>query len=420
MMELGKARKERSEMSEKMRLTSHNGRAGKNGAYSAKHNDRNFDSSADHIDAKKTGSNWTWHRYQKTDPDLTFEDAEKKFYEETFRESLDLKNARHMEKRHPENVKTMDDYRMSTKTCPEETIYQIGNKDLTVSAAVLKKIVNEQINWEIRKFPNVRLLDVALHVDEQGAPHMHKRQVWVAHENGTCIVGQNKALKEMGIERPDVSKKESRYNNAKMSYTEQCRNHFVELCRKYGLEIEIEPKNASETGLSLVEYQRRQEEKKLEDAKQAQKDISCQINNAVTSFKAQIDDYQSRMDKLSRDEEKVKIKLSDASRKVKDADKYLSDRKKEADSYVSEKNKEIEAKEAELNKRQAKLEKREKSFRNSQKRAFEEMQGMASYVQSMTEDQLEHTRAIMERIENADDFDDCVKALQNNSTGIYR
>lgn len=41
-----------------MRMTVHNGRAGKNGVYSPKHNDRQFDiSSAEHIDPERMPGN---------------------------------------------------------------------------------------------------------------------------------------------------------------------------------------------------------------------------------------------------------------------------------------------------------------------------------------------------------------------------
>ena len=92
-----------------MRMTIHNGRAGKNGVYSPKHNDRQFDiSSAEHIDPERMPGNiyWNW-----TGENVSFEDAEKAFYEEHCREYLDAVNRRHKEQRHPERVRDMDAYR---------------------------------------------------------------------------------------------------------------------------------------------------------------------------------------------------------------------------------------------------------------------------------------------------------------------
>lgn len=249
-----------------MRATSHNARTGKDGTFSAKHNDRNFDlNNAEHINKEKTSQNITgeWTR-----TGISFEESEKKYYEEHFRAFLDCQNAKYQKNRNKRDQKTMDEYRKSKRTCPEETIYQIGRKDDTISPDLLSNIVAKQIAWEARNFPNVKILDYAMHVDEQGAPHVHVRKVWIAHDsNGNLRVNQNGALEEMGIKRPAPDKKQNRYNNPKMVYTRDCRQHLIEVCRSYGIEIEIEPLEKSKTGLSLDEYKAKQEQEKLEQAK---------------------------------------------------------------------------------------------------------------------------------------------------------
>ena len=111
-----------------MRMTIHNGRAGKDGAYNPRHNDRQFDiSHAEHIDPERVKSNiyWNW----TGDPGKTFEAAEAAFYEEHCREYLDAVNRRHREQRHPERVRDMDAYRPARQPCPEATQLMIGNRD---------------------------------------------------------------------------------------------------------------------------------------------------------------------------------------------------------------------------------------------------------------------------------------------------
>lgn len=272
-----------------MRGTSHNGRAGKNGVYSVKHNDRNFDvDSAEHIDKDRMSGNWYWQKYQK-EQDMTFEDCEKRFYEENFTESLNAKNERYRQQGHKERVKTMDEYREHRLSCPEETLLQVGKTGESIDPDLLKQICIEHINWEMRTFPNVKVLDSALHVDEEGAPHMHERKVWIAHSDDGLVVGQAKALDEMGIERPHPEKKKDRYNNPKTTYTAMCREHFLEVCKEHGLEIELEPDKASKRGLELTEYKRKQEQEKAEqlqaenDKLQAQNDSMKQTNKQLTS-----------------------------------------------------------------------------------------------------------------------------------------
>ena len=63
----------------------------------------------------------------------------------------------------------------------------------------------------------------------------------------------------MGIERPDVTKPEGRYNNAKMTFTADCRRNLLEIAARRGIAIEAEPRERSKSGLSLAEYQARQE-----------------------------------------------------------------------------------------------------------------------------------------------------------------
>jgi hypothetical protein len=49
-----------------MKLTRHNGRSGKNGAYNPKHNDRRFDiGNSDHIDQERAKQNVYWDCYQR-------------------------------------------------------------------------------------------------------------------------------------------------------------------------------------------------------------------------------------------------------------------------------------------------------------------------------------------------------------------
>lgn len=248
-----------------MRVTSHNGRAGKDGAYSSRHNDRQFDlENAKHIDPDRSTGNRYWCYYE-----MPFDDAEAYYYETHFRESLDARNMRYINQRHPERVRSMEQYRKSEKTCPEETILQVGKADETIDPNLLWKIVSEHIQWEMKTYPCVQLLDVALHVDEEGAPHIHERKVWVGHDkDGLLIVGQNKALEEMGIQPPEPNKKISRYNNAKVTYTKQCREHLIEVARSHGLDVETTPLEHSKVGLALEEYQARRERERAEQARQ--------------------------------------------------------------------------------------------------------------------------------------------------------
>lgn len=234
------------------RVTQHNGRADRSGnAYSAKHNDRNFDTEdAPNIDSQKSIFNDRWTCQGNI---ASFDTAEQRFYAKNFKDGLEARNQRYIKQRHPERVQSLEEYRRNPKSCPEEVILQVGTYDNSIDRAELLQMFQEQLAWEKKMYPQAVYLDYALHVDEpNAAPHIHARRVWIGHDSqGNQVVGQNKALREMGVERPHPGKKETRYNNAKQTHTAACREHFQELCRSYGIEIETEPKEPGKSGLEL-------------------------------------------------------------------------------------------------------------------------------------------------------------------------
>lgn len=249
-----------------MRATIHNGRTGKDGAYNTKHNDRQFDiRNAEHIDPERVKNNryWNW----TGNPETTFEAAEQAFYEKHIQKHLDAQSARYRAQRHAERAKTMDEYRKNPQTCPEEVILQIGKLGDTIPADMMARIIQEQINWEQQQFPGVKVLDVALHMDEQGAPHIHERRAWVyTDKDGNFAISQSKSLEQMGVELPNPDKPRGRFNNRKQTFSRMCREHLLQICREHGLEIEEIPQEKSKSGLSHVAYMTRQEEEKAADA----------------------------------------------------------------------------------------------------------------------------------------------------------
>ena len=248
-----------------MRATIHNGRTSHLGAFTPKHNDRNFNiNHAEHIDPERVKNNryWNW-----TGKEITFEAAEIAFYEKHISAHLEAQNARYRAQRHAERAKTMDEYRKSPQTCPEEVILMIGKAGDTIPADMMARIIQEQINWEQKQFPGVKVLDVALHMDEQGAPHIHERRAWVyTDKDGNLAISQNKALEQMGVELPNPDKPRGRFNNRKMTFSRMCREHLLQICRKHGLEIEEIPQEKSKSGRTLEDYQAGEAEKRAAEA----------------------------------------------------------------------------------------------------------------------------------------------------------
>ena len=269
-----------------MRMTIHNGRAGKNGTYSPKHNDRQFDiSSAEHIDPERMPGNvyWNWTGRK----DVSFEDCERAFYEEHCRAHLDAVNQRHREQRHPERVRDMDAYRTARQTCPEETLLMIGNKNEYLPPRTLRAICEKLKDWEENTVSGLRVLDMALHVDEEGAPHIHMRRAWIYRdENGIESIAQSKTLQAAGIPLPHPDKAAGRHNNRKQSFSAMERQALYEICREYGIEslLEMQPRERSRSGREMEDYKAEQAEKRAKAAEMRAKMAEEKTRQAETSL----------------------------------------------------------------------------------------------------------------------------------------
>ena len=198
-----------------LKLTRHNGRAGKHGTYNPKHNDRSFNlSNSEHIDPERAKGNIYWdcfHGFRSAldpqDPDdlaATFSDVERQFYETHYTAFIESQNERNAKIRHTERNRSIPDLLSSRKTCPEETIYQLGTKDDHASSEVLLAVVTEFIEeFKARFGDHVHVLDWALHLDES-TPHIHERHVFdCENKYGEVAPQQEKALEALGFDLPD-------------------------------------------------------------------------------------------------------------------------------------------------------------------------------------------------------------------------
>lgn len=310
------------------RAARHNGRGGKHGAYSAKHSDRNFDiSETKHIDPTLAHLNIHRRYAGEFEGAKTNEEYELAFYAAHFGESLERKNAGYKAKGKANQIKTMEEYHRSMKSCPEETYYTAGEG---VDRELLWQIYSEHQAWKAERFPLCQTLTADLHADEPGAMlHIHERSVWIGHDaKGMEVVGQAKALAEMGVERPDPSKKAGKHNNAKQTFTRECRENFIELCRVHGLEIITEAKPSGEVGLDLMEYkiqhaqQRKQEAQAqleaIETRLQEQQAIIKRQDQQLEAQNAENARLRAEMDKSKAEAEKAIQRLSEARGRLLD------------------------------------------------------------------------------------------------------
>ena len=233
------------------RVSRHNGRSGKSGTYSSKHNDRQFDAEkADHIDASRTHLNvyWDYQNGQRTHEEQLqgnyppFQSVEKQFYEERYSAFTAGQHERNRKGGHPERNRSTDDLLADKRTCPEETIYQIGKEGSETPPAVLLEVLNDYHERFNERFgEHVHIIDWSLHLDET-TPHVHERHVFdVVNKYGEIEPRQEKALEAMGLSLPKPNEKSGQYNNRKMTFDAICREMFIDVCKQHDLSIEEEP-----------------------------------------------------------------------------------------------------------------------------------------------------------------------------------
>ena len=277
-----------------LKLTRHNGRAGSHGTYNPKHNDRSFNlANSEHIDPERAKGNIYWdcfHGFRSAldpqDPDdlaATFLDVERQFYETYYTAFVESQNERNTKIRHTERNRSIPDLLSSRKTCPEETIYQLGTLDEHASAEDLLNIVTEFIEEFKAKYgDHVHVLDWALHLDES-TPHIHERHVFdCENKYGEVAPQQEKALEALGFDLPVPDKPLSRRNNRKITFDAACRKMLFEIAKRHGLELEEEAEYGNRQYLEKQDFILAKQKEQLAAQQTKLDELTLRVNDMET------------------------------------------------------------------------------------------------------------------------------------------
>ena len=350
----------------KMRTMQHNSRANSKGrTHGTKHNDRDFDTDlADNIDQEKSQDNVYWHLYQDEDPEMTFTEAELKFYTETFGEQLQKTNDNYLRQSHPERCKDMATWKMARQNAPEETVLQIGKMEGHADAATLMDCFQEYNRrleqWNQEHGRPFTQLSYALHVDE-AVPHIQTRRVWhYQDDKGMTRIGQEKALAKAGVELPDPNWNETRRNNRKVAFDKMTRGMWLEVLQERGLDIEQIPvpdgkHNREKEEMIRDKYQEISDEtarleEKREDLTAQLQEKNLAYNKAVgQEIEQRMDPYPERIERKPAPFGKGKVivseqDLNDLERRASlntahkatlaAAEAQLTDKTNNADAYI--------------------------------------------------------------------------------------
>ena len=177
----------------------------------------------------------------------------------------------------------MEDLLKNKKTCPEETIYQIGTVEESVPPKILLHVANDFFGEMEKRFStHVHILNWALHLDE-GTPHIQERHVFdCKNQYGELCPQQEKALEELGIPLPDPTKPKGRHNNRKQTFDAMCREMLFEICERYGLQLEREPNYGGKAYLEKNDFIIEKQKQVMAEKEQALSEITMKLEDAET------------------------------------------------------------------------------------------------------------------------------------------
>ena len=304
----------------KIKATYHSGRTTRAGkVFNANHNtNKKTRDGQNHINHERTEHNLLYRvENNRLIPCKSYDciEFEKKRYSELFGDSLKARNERYIQQRHKERCRSIDDLYRDSKKCPFEMILQIGraSDDMTFEEKVeLSKKINIDFVREMhrRYGTNFVPLNLSGHLDEV-SPHWHYRGTFIYKGKDGLEANQAKAFEELGIERPDMTKPVGKHNNPLMTFTEQARELYYEICERYGFEIDREVKNPSHKHKETLEHKCEMLEKEVVAKDQALADMKAQLEainqeKNITQAKANQEADRYKENKIRADKEEIR------------------------------------------------------------------------------------------------------------------
>ena len=313
-------------MAKMMKATVRNGRATASGkVYNANHNTKTETRNQErHIDHERTEQNinlqFTAEGRVRRCGSFDAKAFELSRYEELYGTGQEAKNARYIADGHPERCKSVADIYASRRTAPLETILQIGSRDTDIDpkerremlmGAAAELISNMQNRWG----NNIQFLTLSLHQDETGADHIHARMTFCALDKfNQRVPNQSQAFEAMGIQRPDPTTKEGKYNCPLITFSELIRQEFYDLCEKRGIVIDREVKNPSQKHLSVLEYKCKKMEEVVDILTTQKKEleaVATEQAQMIVLAKAEIEQVRTERDTL-RDQNSITRTIQEA------------------------------------------------------------------------------------------------------------
>lgn len=307
----------------KNRTSTHRGKVG-----NAKHNEHRF-----YEDDKREVSGFVYYGEEG----MSLEESELDFYKR-YTQQLNEQNEKYLQQRQYKRVKSLEDFYNSKRYKPTEEILQYGHAggdvpDRDTYEKMTKEYARRKNEWSKQHGNHLHVLDYVNHYDE-ATPHTHLREIWdYADDEGILRVSQEEAMKRAGLDLPDPSKPEGRYNNRSMTYTKMCREMWQDICEQYGYEVERVPlENGRKKGETVAQYHARKG-RELEAKEQELDEYDNSITTEFLDIVGDITGYKYDPEQITIDD--VKNDLCTFRDSLLEREERADDMLKRAESLFS-------------------------------------------------------------------------------------
>jgi len=268
------------------------------------------------------------------------------------------------------------------KNVAYEMIVAVGNRNERPDTETCRQILKKFIDGWSKRNPNLLLVGVYYHADEEGAPHIHIDYIPVAKNCKRGMKVQNsltQALKQQGF----VTQKGK--GTAQIQWQKRENEALEEICIEYGLEIKHEQRGKSVKHLHTEVYklekginEQKAEQKRLSEEVKATENTLNTTKNALRVQKKALSDYEMMLKSNSGINKKSKFgkKLVDINEleKFENLQKSSNDILDQAYSLIQNAeniNLENKEKEKKLKAKEKELQMREEAFKDVEKYANE-------------------------------------------------
>lgn len=252
-------------------------------------------------------------------------------YKKVFGQAIEEYNAKQIKNRHHDRCMSVSEYLKEIQQHEhKKPIYEmiVGVYGRDVTHEQQEDIVREFIDtWEERN-PNMILVGVYIHDDENGGFHGHINYIPIYHcERGLGIKqGLNKALEEQGVELPSECKgRFDKYNTRQVAWTKSQNEYLEELCSQRGVKVEHPMRDSGFTREheEKRDYIARQQTREIRELKEELQEVQESATKIIESQNKTIERMQNEKSEL------VKV----ANEKIHKANEIIIQERKAKEEY---------------------------------------------------------------------------------------